>query len=799
MNLKTGKGRLYSALIAALAAGTTNAASVNGVNDTKAVNNVENTSNTQQLAITVVEAQNENSISHTIKKISADDIRKKSLSNIEDTTRYIPGVQVNDAGNRFGDNGFNIRGLQGDAVAVTVDGISLGETLAPASFSAYGMYDSTRGQVELEHVKTMTITKGPSSVVNGSNALAGSVAYTTHDASDFLTEADDTMVKLKLENDTRSNTSLANFTIANRSGSLESLLQYTLRDGDETKAHDSGEAITEVASATEVAHPISIKSASILAKFSYEFAEGQRIGVLFDQTDRTVEGNPLSRNTATYYDFDTYDENNKSRYGLFYKWDYADNIAFDSLAATLDQQVLFTSGVTSFGYTSRGLSYLRREDRSTEQNSTALHVDFEKFIEGDISHHLVYGVTWENSDIENVRWDRRYNDLTDSSGYRDGYPERDAAWVPETETAVFNVYVNDTMKITDQLSVNAAFRYDSTKYSPEVSASFGDASGTSVVGSKFSAVVGELIGEYEFLPNHYILASYSQGYKAPSAQQLYLGTDGSEVITDKNTAMSYIDLDTVANAELDAEKSSSIELGYKLETERASVTLTAYKTRYEDLIQNVTLLLPYGIDVTYDEATRAGLIETTISADDYAKPENVGRVDVQGIELDAIYAFTNNLYTRITYATIDGEYKNALAGDHDAGDMLETAAPDSGSWSLGYQADNDQWGVELHTLWFDKIEENDDLSFTSLNNGSGPAYYPDSYTVFDLTAFYEVSNNITLTAAAYNLTDKEYYRWEVLNSIRPGSGGFFGGVSENGYKRYSEPGRSFSVNLSYIF
>ena len=119
--------------------------------------------------------------------------------------------------------------------------------------------------------------------------------------------------------------------------------------------------------------------------------------------------------------------------------------------------------------------------------------------------------------------------------------------------------------------------------------------------------------------------------------------------------------------------------------------------------------------------------------------------------------------------------------------------------TFGYQADSDQWGVSLHTLWFDKVKESTDLSYTSLNNGSGPALYPSSYTVFDVTAFYEITDDLRLTAAAYNLTDKEYYRWEVLNSIRPGNGGFFGGVSENGYKRFSEPGRSFSVNLTYSF
>ncbi|TNC85848.1 MAG: TonB-dependent receptor [Thalassolituus sp.] len=768
----------------------------------------------QELSTSVVEAENEASVSHTVREISADEINRKSLSNIEDTTRYIPGVQVNDAGNRFGDNGFNIRGLQGDAVAVSVDGVSMGETLAPASFSAYGMYDSTRGQVELQHVKAITVTKGPSSVKNGSNALAGSVAYTTNDASDFLEDGDDTTIQFKNGIDTRSDELMLGLTLANRTGDFETLLQYTHRDGSETKAHSSGKSVSDPASATEVADSFSIKTDSVLAKFAYLIDDNQRVGILLDQTDRYSEGSPLSRESASYYDFSTEDANNKTRYGIFYDWNNAKTPVFDSLSATLDYQELYTSGVTSFGYSTRsGDSYLRQEDRSTYQDSVALNLDFGKSFGSNVIHDLVYGVSFEQRTIENIRWDRRYNDLSEGSGYQDGYPERDSAWVPVTKTNRFNAYVSDTMQLTDAFSLSAGVRYDLTKYKPETDDTFEDATdGQSVKDSEYSAFVGELIAEYEFIPNNFLLASYSQGYKGASAQQLYLGTNGADVLTD-TTGAEHTDLDTVANPDLGAEKSSSIELGYKLEAERASVTVTAYHTVYEDMIQNVSRSVAYDEAFTVEEYNyyTGTTTEVTYTEDDYSVPENVGKVEVQGLELDASYAITNNIYSRLTFATIDGEYKDDLEGSHDKGDALETAAPDSGTLTLGYQGDNDKWGIALHTLWFDKIEEQTqpdaddasvvagDLSFTSLNNGSGPAHYPEAYTVFDLTAFYDISENISLSAAAYNLTDKEYYRWEVLNSIRPGNGGFFGGVSEDGYKRYSEPGRSYSLNLTMTF
>tara|TARA_B110000971_G_C19849011_1_gene426182 strand:- start:26 stop:268 length:243 start_codon:yes stop_codon:yes gene_type:complete len=37
-------------------------------------------------------------------------IDRQMIYNISDTVRFIPGVQVNDSGDRYNDSGFNIRG-----------------------------------------------------------------------------------------------------------------------------------------------------------------------------------------------------------------------------------------------------------------------------------------------------------------------------------------------------------------------------------------------------------------------------------------------------------------------------------------------------------------------------------------------------------------------------------------------------------------------------------------------------------------------------------------------------------------
>ena len=68
-----------------------------------------------------------------------------------------------------------------------------------------------------------------------------------------------------------------------------------------------------------------------------------------------------------------------------------------------------------------------------------------------------------------------------------------------------------------------------------------------------------------------------------------------------------------------------------------------------------------------------------------------------------------------------------------------------------------------------------------------------------MTAFYQISENLVLRAGITNLSDEEYSLWQAVRLVREGNGGFFGGVSGDGIKRYSEPGREASLSVNYTF
>lgn len=776
------------------------------------------TSMAQQTRLDVTKVTNDESTDAAQSQVvlNAETLANQSITNIEDTARYISGVQVNNAGTRFGDDGFNIRGLSGDAVAVNVDGVSQGETLNPSTFAAYGMYGSSRGQVETEHVKSVTIKKGPSSVTTGASALAGSVSYITNDASNFLPATGDAFGgRAKSGFDTRSDEWLASGAIANRSGAWETLLQYTLREGHETKAHSKGADIK--GSERGQADLMDKSSGAALLKLAYNFSVDSQFGVVFEKSNRENQGTPLSREGgASYFDFYTTDESDRERYGIFFHQDNASNGFYDSVEVALNHQELFTSGVTAFSYRARGKEpILRVEDRNLTQETSDLKVDFSKTINGNLTHELVYGASYQASSFLNVMYDIRYNSTTTDSGLINKYPVRDPAFIPESDKTAISFYLADSIKFNDQFRAHMGVRYDNTEYDPNIDDTFANPTGKSVKASDFSAVVGEAGISYEFVEGHSILAKVAQGYQAPTLQDLYLGTNSGGEITDLVTGAVYENLSEIANPELGAERSTNYELAYQAQFESGGVSIALFRTDYTDLIQEVPHSNPYGAEVTvrcgfFDRCGDSGT--KIVTEDIYYQAENAGKVEVSGIEIDANYRFNQNISAYLSYSAINGEYKTASL-TNDIGDDLVTTAPDTLTAGLAYRSDTKNWGVQLYAIHrasvanrssvYDadrKLVSKGQASFDNANRG-GIIHYPDAFTVFDLTGFYELTQDLKLTAAIYNLTDKQHYFWESVNSVHNsgGSGGFATSVMGDGYQRFSKPGRSFSVYLTYSF
>ncbi|MBV5344969.1 MAG: TonB-dependent receptor plug domain-containing protein, partial [Rhodoferax sp.] len=128
--------------------------------------------------------------------ITAAELEEGQLVDIRDLAKGLPNFSVKRAPARFGvtgagnptgrdgNAGFNVRGLDGNRVLMLIDGIRLPRSYINGS-NAFG-----RDTLSLELLKRIELVRGPSSVLYGSDALAGLVNFITLEPSDFLKASD---------------------------------------------------------------------------------------------------------------------------------------------------------------------------------------------------------------------------------------------------------------------------------------------------------------------------------------------------------------------------------------------------------------------------------------------------------------------------------------------------------------------------------------------------------------------------------------------------------------------------------
>lgn len=130
--------------------------------------------------------------------ITATDIEKEQMNDIRGVAKNLPNVAVKRAPARFsitgkpnpvgadGNAGFSIRGQSGNRVILLVDGIRLPRSYINGS-NAFG-----RDFVSMGLLKRIEVVYGPTSVLYGSDGLAGLVNYITLEPADYLVNADGT-------------------------------------------------------------------------------------------------------------------------------------------------------------------------------------------------------------------------------------------------------------------------------------------------------------------------------------------------------------------------------------------------------------------------------------------------------------------------------------------------------------------------------------------------------------------------------------------------------------------------------
>lgn len=629
--------------------------------------------------------------------IDSSDIQKNLSDSVKDIFKYIPSVTT--GGGRQADSLINIRGIDGNRVLISVDGVKQAKNLS------WGSTNSSRNTVDVNTLKRAEVVPGPGSSLYGSDAMGGSVYFVTKDPSDVFTEAGNGFSGSSRTYYDSSNESLSEtISLAGRNGNAEGLLIYTYRDREETETYggNGGTGPTR-----EQANPSDGQDNNLLAKINLDINENQKLKLTAEYVDIEDDITELSSS----YDDATYaDHKNRKRISAEYVINNQTKL-FDEASVKLDWQETNTDQTQGYYYIYFGGDYLfEGEYDETVKN---LDLRFKKNIQaGNSSHAIQYGFDFEKTLFEQYR-------TSSLSGSNRS--------MPRSESESVALYVQDQISFQDSgWIITPGLRFDSHEITPQPDAAYlaSNPSDLNPDKNKEDRVSLKLGATYQVNDDVSIFAQYAEGFKAPDMDQMYAnyGRFGA--------------YNFISNSDLKPETSDSIEIGFRIDKPAVSFEALAFYNDYENFIDEVTL--------AYDPSYPYGVFQQ----------QNLSDVTIKGIELKGEIHFSElsssltGFTGRGAVAYADGEFK-----EDGVTQPLDSVSPLSAVIGLGYDAPAGDWGSEV-TLTAAEGKKEKDVSDSS-------AFLPAGYGIVDMTAYFNINKNIRVDAGIFNLTDREHWSWET--------------------------------------
>jgi len=613
----------------------------------------ENTNdNEHQLDTVIIEANeitdSDTEVGSSVSNITTEDMEASLTTNLNDLLRYEPGVEATQD-SRFGISSVNIRGLDGDRVKISIDGVPQADAYGPTS-----TYLRTgRNTVDLDSLESVNIIKG-GDIVEGSGALGGVVKYRTKEPSRFLaSDGDDTSVSLKAGYKSASNEFHETITVANRTGKTESLLLFTHRDSNETENHkgDAGSDKT-VGMSRESVDPADNSSDNLLAKFQLQLDQNNRVGVVGEYFNSTSESTLYSESSATD-EYGADDESERQRVGFFHENTNTNDI-YDRLKWQLDYQNTKTTNKTTRSATNRLV------DRFYEEEATSLKADLVKQLN---LHQIRYGFNYDKKSLENLN-KNTVSGTTSTTRFS-----------PVADADIFGLYVEDNWAATDRLILVPAIRYDNYQYTTtgdEYIDSWGD--------NKNEALTAQLAAEFALTETYTVFGKTGSGFRAPNLDELYYYFANSAP---------YGSYQITPNPDLEPEESLFIEAGIRAQNAYGSAEFTAFYNDYKNFIEQVSL----GTSATF-------------SLGEYTN-QNLTHVVIKGVEIKGSLDLSKSIDFLNDGWVLNGAIAYTEGDNLEDDEPLDSIAPLSAVMGLGYDAPSQEWGGQLNLTWVQGKQEED--------------------------------------------------------------------------------------------
>lgn len=652
---------------------------------------------------------------------------------------------------RGGNEGINIRGLEGNQVLMQTDGVRL-----PMVYDS-GPFVAGRGDyIDIEAYKRVELLRGPSSTSFGSDGLAGAVSFVTKDPSDLLTLGKDWQGSLKVGYSSADEAWLAVPSFAIKSGRLEAMLLASVRRGHEVE--NMGRDFSFNWNRT-AANPQDRESNYLLGKLLYRFSDAHLVKATMEKLDREINTTPIytvvgmPSVNANIIDADAKEAIERKLGKLEYQYNDPRNALFQRAQAHVWVQDAENRQFGTERYRSPPAAWAQR-DRDTRygEQGKGLGAQVESNFGNTVAHKLLLGFDLSDTAVTSLKDGAHYTAA--GALIPGGFVPNQS--FPDTDYRLLGAFVQDEISIGN-FSLMPALRFDRFELKPERGNPLYTVNNrtepSDLSGDELSPRLGVI---WKLAPLAQVYAQYGHGFRAPTPGQVNGG------VTNSTANPPYR---SIGNPDLKPETSNSIEVGLRGRSSTLRYSIALYQSRYRNFIDA-------NVDVTDSTSVPLdpGMAPTTRTF----QSVNLRRAEVQGIELSAAWSFLPGW-------TLEGRYAHAK-GDATSASVetpMATIEPDKAVIKLAYERKG-VFGSEL--------------SFVGQKRQSRPhaanLYIPGGYVVADLSAWWDVTRQLQLTAALTNLGDKRYVLWSDVRGL---------GATTTLADAYTQPGRGVAVSARYQF
>lgn len=685
--------------------------------------------------------------------INREDLDKAAAQNIDDIVLYEPGVGVRTNPLQGGHENFNIRGLDGNRILMTLDGIPLPLQHADMGPTA-GTPAVNRDTVETDTVKRVRIAKNGNAAAEGGGALGGTVAMSTFHPLDLLPNGKPFHFGVKYGYRSTYRSHGATASLAGQKGMFSGLLMLTRRNSHEGKTFNEEDKTGEFRTAANLQD---IVSYNVLAK-AHLSSGAHDAGLTFEYFNRDTDterreqqGAGTSRGRPRLVPVSNAgDEYRRMRSAFKYLYT-PENSVLNSLAVNAYRQ--------NFNVINRSHNHVevvvnptttnkqtKTDYKTFNQNTTGFGVDGDfitKF--GKVDNYTRVGVSFQHKSGDRLQLQDVVTNGKESAGGMRLFP----AYTRQT----LSVYGENRLLFPNKtkLSLGLRHEYEQTKFhNDEI---FKATSGGQTVPNAPGRHIWLPSAQLELPLGKYLTASakYSRGYRPVPIDDMAAGF---------NNSTPYYKYRVIPNLDLKPETSNNYEVGLSWRSARSLVALTAFSNHYKDFIQTA---------------------QREQKAEDGATifyQKNFDRVRTLGAELAAAWSLTPQWSLSGKMAWIRG--KNTSLDSY-----LSRIYPLNGNIGVEYKAA--KWGGGTYLRWSTRHKY-------SPTAPKGQEYFrAPGYGVIDMHAYYRPSKNISLNAGIYNVTNKRYWNYAEVSGVR------VDGRRRELLDRYTQPGRNFSLGLNVKF